>query len=84
MLVLEYMENGDLKQYLEQQRLKYAASVAWKSYVTLSIYLFCFDKRSGQCCLSSFSKTLLKMCRDIASGMEYFARKSFIHRVSAC
>ncbi|XP_062502104.1 ephrin type-A receptor 4a-like [Corticium candelabrum] len=58
LLVSEYMENGDLKHYLEEQR----------------------PERSGQCCLLDFNKTLLKMCRDIASGMEYFSRKYFVHR----
>ncbi|XP_062503622.1 ephrin type-A receptor 4a-like isoform X2 [Corticium candelabrum] len=33
-----------------------------------------------QCCLLGFRETLLKMCRDIASGMEYLSRKSFVHR----
>ncbi|XP_062503048.1 uncharacterized protein LOC134180007 isoform X2 [Corticium candelabrum] len=58
MLVLEYMENGDLNHYLVKQR----------------------PERSGQCCPSGSDKTLLKMCRDIASGMEYLSRKLFVHR----
>ncbi|XP_062503617.1 focal adhesion kinase 1-like [Corticium candelabrum] len=56
MLVLEYMQNGDLKNYLEKQKL------------------------SGKCCRSGFKQTLLKMCREIANGMEYLSRKSFVHR----
>ncbi|XP_062503614.1 class II receptor tyrosine kinase-like isoform X2 [Corticium candelabrum] len=56
MLVLEYLQNSDLKMYLEKRKL------------------------DGQCCRSGFEKTLLKMCRDIANGMEYLSRKSFVHR----
>ncbi|XP_062502678.1 ephrin type-A receptor 4a-like [Corticium candelabrum] len=56
MLVLEYMQNGDMKNYLVNQSL------------------------NGKCSCPGFDKTLLNMCRDIASGMRYLSRKSFVHR----
>ena len=55
----------------------------WREYLVSHDLVVVFDRRSGQCCLLDFNKTLLKMCRDIASGMEYFSRKYFVHRVSA-
>ena len=81
MLVLEYMENGDLKHYLVRQRQEYVASVALYLFVCRVTYGF-VDRGNEQCCLLGFRETLLKMCRDIASGMEYLSRKSFVHRVS--
>ncbi|XP_062502675.1 ephrin type-A receptor 4a-like [Corticium candelabrum] len=56
MLVLEYMQNGDLKNYLVNQR------------------------SDRKCCLPGLNKTLLTMCRDMARGMDYLSRKSFVHR----
>ncbi|XP_062502144.1 ephrin type-A receptor 4a-like [Corticium candelabrum] len=59
LIVLEYLENGDLKQYLTKQRADICSS---------SPSLECLGKR------------LLKMCREIASGLEYLSAKLFVHR----
>ena len=54
-----------------------------KYHVTLSEPSICVIFRySGQPCSADLPATLVQMCRDIASGMKYLARKLFVHRVS--
>ena len=74
-LVLPFMENGNLKEYLQSKRKAATATD------TLP------EVKSSACVniLSSFVQgmrlaDLTKMCGDIAQGMEYLAGKLFVHR----
>jgi hypothetical protein len=59
-MVIEYMENGDLNQYLHNFELD-------KQFVQNGQELISYD-------------VLTDMAADVASGMEYLASKSFVHR----
>ena len=73
MLVLELAKNGDMLKYL--QKLK-------SRYVILQIKLIIISHiySPGKLAPSSLPQQLLGYCRQIASGMEYLSKKSFVHR----
>lgn len=51
-------------------------------HFVLQSYRLMRCRRSGRLDKDALATTLLKMCREIATGMEYLANKSFVHRVS--
>ena len=86
--MLELMENGDLEQHLLslRQHLHSLKSVyvllchvyLYYSFIIMNACSIHFSP--GEKFLSSKKNTLLSYCCQIASGMEYLSKKSFIHR----
>ena len=54
-------------------------NVSWINYKISSMYNL-NSYRPGELAPSSLPQQLLGYCRQIASGMEYLSKKSFVHR----
>ena len=79
MIVMEFLQNGDLLSYLEKKKPESVLKLIYL-YLNTCIHLYCICCRPGTFCDSTLSKTLLKFCRNIADGMKYLSEKGFIHR----
>ena len=77
MIVLEYMSNGDLRDYLNKlPRPRLASSQG----VLKSLYLLPPPSSGDMSSSASLGKLCVQFCRQIASGMEYLSKKGFVHR----
>ena len=77
LIVLDFMPNGDMKSYLDHlvvRSEKYHSCVLQTCH---SLGIYCMCRREDQTRLPS---QFLKYGREIAAGMAYLAKKSFVHR----
>ena len=79
LIIMPYMENGSLLQYLKHQRDTLVVSEENDddevSCVELCLYYWTSVSQ-----IQDVRKRLLAMCSQIASGMEYLAAEKYIHR----
>ena len=76
MIVIELMDNGDLKQYLRILKPSYVQYAPYREckFTNCSFY------SPGEMVAPLVPELLLDFCRQVSSAMEYLSEKYFIHR----
>lgn len=83
MIVLELMENGDLKDYLKKLSAEYDLTLYAKFVRERVLHALVRNREAfpDVSPVEKVSSRLITISREIALGMEYLASKSFVHRV---
>ena len=78
MVVLEYLPNGSLLDFLRSARPK----CVMISFCSVCIYTnaICIHYREGEPVNQQLPQILLRFAREIVCGMNYLSNKCFIHR----
>ena len=79
-IVMPYMANGSLIQYLRKERETLVFPEHVDNDEVKSVYSMAGAIELLLCQVQDVRKCLMVMCSQIASGMEYLAKEKYIHR----